>query len=125
MQSAPRAAVGAVGTGVLAGAMRFGALPMAQAAPAIASPPDPGAADLARAAPTSARLGTRSDTNDFATNLNGEGESDIYLADDDHWWDRDHDCHWWDPATGSTATTATSTATTTNGGGGQDRPGRG
>jgi hypothetical protein len=59
VHSAPRAAVGAIGTGVRSGAMRCDALPAAQAAPAIASPTDPVAAGLASAAPTSAR----SDTN--------------------------------------------------------------
>ena len=55
VHSAPRAAFGGLGTGVRSGVMRCRALPAAQAAPAIASPTDLVAADLASAAPTSAR----------------------------------------------------------------------
>lgn len=91
MYTAPCAAVSAVGTGVVSGAMRCGPLSVARAAPAIASLPDPAAAYPASAAPTSARPGVHPDTNDFATGLKGKAKSNIYLAADD-----DCDCHWWD-----------------------------
>jgi len=88
VHSAPRAAVGAVGTGVLAGAMRCGALAVAQAAPAIASPPNPVAADLASAAPTCACI----DTNASPQAAMARAGRGTYLGGDDH--------HWWDPQDG-------------------------
>lgn len=71
---ARRAVAGAVGTGAIAGAMFFGAMPLASAQPAPAPPPNCTAADLAGvasgvSAATSAYLFTHPDVNWFFTSL--------------------------------------------------------
>jgi hypothetical protein len=71
--SVRRATVGAIGAGALAGAMLFGALPSAQAAPAVAT-----------VAPAS--LGTPSDLN----NVVATGWHDTPMPQ--HWW---HHRGWW------------------------------
>ena len=75
VRTARRAVAGAVGTGAIAGAMLFGALPMAMADPAN-NPPNCTAADLAGvasgvSASTSAYLFTHPDVNWFFTGLEG------------------------------------------------------
>jgi hemophore-related protein len=72
-RTARRAVAGAVGTGAIAGAMFFGAMPLAAAQPA---PPNCTAADLAGvasgvSASTSAYLFTHPDVNWFFTSLEG------------------------------------------------------
>jgi heme-binding protein len=73
-RTARRAVAGAVGTGAIAGAMLFGALPLAMAQPD--GPPNCTAADLAGvssgvSAATSAYLFTHPDVNWFFTSLEG------------------------------------------------------
>lgn len=78
-RTARRAVAGAVGTGAIAGAMFFGAMPLASAQPAPPPPPPPPnctAADLAGvasgvSASTSAYLFTHPDVNWFFTSLEG------------------------------------------------------
>jgi len=78
-RTARRAVAGAVGTGAIAGAMFFGAMPLASAQPAPPAPPNPPnctAADLAGvasgvSAATSAYLFTHPDVNNFFTSLEG------------------------------------------------------
>jgi hemophore-related protein len=77
-RSARRAVAGALGTGALAGAMLFGALPSATAD----APPHCTAADLAGvasgvSAATSAYLHTHPDVNFFFTGLEGQHREDI------------------------------------------------
>jgi hemophore-related protein len=72
-RTARRAVAGALGSGAVAGAMLFGALPLASAQPA---PPNCTAADLAGvasgvSASTSAYLFTHPDVNWFFTSLEG------------------------------------------------------
>jgi heme-binding protein len=79
-RSARRAVAGAVGTGAIAGAMLFGALPMASAQPD--APPSCTAADLAGvasgvSAATSAYLFTHPDVNWFFTSLEGQPREEI------------------------------------------------
>ena len=79
-RSARRAVAGAVGTGAIAGAMLFGALPMASAQPD--APPNCTAADLAGvasgvSAATSAYLFTHPDVNWFFTSLEGQPREEI------------------------------------------------
>jgi len=84
-RTARRAVAGAVGTGAIAGAMLFGAVPLA-----MAEPPNCTAADLAGvasgvSASTSAYLFTHPDVNWFFTSLEGlprdqvRGQVDDYL----------------------------------------------
>jgi heme-binding protein len=78
-RNARRAVAGAVGTGALAGAMLFGAIPSAMAQP---EPPNCTAADLAGvaagvSAATSAYLFTHPDVNYFFTSLEGQHRDDI------------------------------------------------
>ena len=78
-RTARRAVAGAVGTGAIAGAMFFGAMPLASAQPAPPPPPPPPnctAADLAGvasgvSAATSAYLFSHPDVNWFFTSLEG------------------------------------------------------
>ncbi len=78
-RAARRAVAGAVGTGGIAGAMFFGAIPAAMAQPA---PPNCTAADLAGvasgvSAATSAYLFTHPDVNYFFTSLEGVPRDEI------------------------------------------------
>ena len=78
-RTARRAVAGALGSGAVAGAMLFGALPMASAQP---EPPNCTAADLAGvasgvSAATSAYLFTHPDVNFFFTSLEGQPREDI------------------------------------------------
>ena len=73
-RTARRAVAGAVGTGAIAGAMFFGAMPLASAQPAPPPPPNCTAADLAGvasgvSAATSAYLFTHPEVNWFFTSL--------------------------------------------------------
>ena len=75
-RNARRAIAGAVGTGAIAGAMLFGALPSALADDPALNPPNCSAADLAGvasgvSASTSAYLFTHPDVNWFFTSLEG------------------------------------------------------
>ena len=75
-RSARRAVAGAVGTGAIAGAMLFGALPSAMADDPALNPPNCTAADLAGvasgvSASTSGYLFTHPDVNWFFTSLEG------------------------------------------------------
>ena len=75
-RTARRAVAGAVGTGAIAGAMLFGALPSAMADDPALNPPNCTAADLAGvasgvSASTSAYLFTHPDVNWFFTSLEG------------------------------------------------------
>lgn len=75
-RSARRAVVGAVGTGAIAGAMLFGAIPSALADDPANNPPNCTAADLAGvaagvSASTSVYLFTHPDVNWFFTSLEG------------------------------------------------------
>ena len=75
-RTARRAVAGAVGTGAIAGAMLFGALPLAMADDPANNPPNCTAADLAGvasgvSAATSAYLFTHPDVNWFFTSLEG------------------------------------------------------
>jgi hemophore-related protein len=77
-RTARRAVAGAVGTGAIAGAMLFGALPMATAD----APPNCTAADLAGvasgvSAATSAYLFTHPDVNWFFTSLEGVPRDEV------------------------------------------------
>ena len=87
-RTARRAVAGAVGTGAIAGAMFFGAMPLASAQPAPPPPPAPAAppnctaADLAGvasgvSAATSAYLFTHPDVNYFFTSLEGLPREEI------------------------------------------------
>src|SRR6478609_10400348 len=83
-RTARRAVAGAVGTGAIAGAMFFGAMPaaMAQPAPAPPNPPNCTAADLAGvaagvSASTSAYLFTHPDVNNFFTSLEGVPREEV------------------------------------------------
>ena len=78
-RTARRAVAGAVGTGAIAGAMFFGAMPLAAAQPA---PPNCTAADLAGvasgvSAATSAYLFTHPDVNWFFTSLEGMPRDEV------------------------------------------------
>jgi heme-binding protein len=78
-RTARRAVAGALGSGAVAGAMLFGALPMASAQP---EPPNCTAADLAGvasgvSAATSAYLFTHPDVNFFFTSLEGQHRDEI------------------------------------------------
>jgi heme-binding protein len=78
-RTARRAVAGALGSGAVAGAMLFGALPSASAQP---EPPNCTAADLAGvasgvSAATSAYLFTHPDVNFFFTSLEGQHRDDI------------------------------------------------
>ena len=78
-RTARRAVAGALGSGAVAGAMLFGALPIASAQP---EPPNCTAADLAGvasgvSAATSAYLFTHPDVNFFFTSLEGQHRDDI------------------------------------------------
>jgi hemophore-related protein len=75
-RTARRAVAGVVGTGAIAGAMLFGALPSAMADDPANNPPNCTAADLAGvasgvSASTSAYLFTHPDVNSFFTSLEG------------------------------------------------------
>src|SRR3954452_7921672 len=75
-RTARRAVAGVVGTGAIAGAMLFGALPSAMADDPATNPPNCTAADLAGvasgvSASTSAYLFTHPDVNWFFTSLEG------------------------------------------------------
>ena len=77
-RTARRAVAGAIGTGALAGAMLFGALPTALAD----EPPNCTAADLAGvasgvSASTSAYLFTHPDVNFFFTSLEGKSRDEV------------------------------------------------
>ncbi len=81
-RTARRAVAGAVGTGAIAGAMLFGALPSAMADDPAKNPPNCTAADLAGvasgvSAATSAYLFTHPDVNWFFTSLEGEPRDQI------------------------------------------------
>lgn len=81
-RAARRAVAGAVGTGGIAGAMFFGAMPAAMAQPAPPQPPNCTAADLAGvaagvSAATSAYLFTHPDVNFFFTSLEGVPRDEI------------------------------------------------
>ena len=81
-RTARRAVAGAVGTGAIAGAMLFGALPSAMADDPALNPPNCTAADLAGvasgvSAATSAYLFTHPDVNWFFTSLEGQPREDI------------------------------------------------
>lgn len=83
-RTARRAVAGAVGTGALAGAMLFGALPTATA-----EPPNCTAADLAGvasgvSASTSAYLFTHPDVNYFFTGLEGKNRDEIRTEVDNY-----------------------------------------
>src|SRR5262245_35808919 len=76
-RTARRAVAGAIGTGALAGAMLFGALPSA-----LAEPPNCTAADLAGVAAgvssaTSGYLFTHPDVNYFFTSLEGKSRDQV------------------------------------------------
>ena len=78
-RTARRAVAGAVGTGAIAGAMLFGAMPLASAQD---GPPNCTAADLAGvasgvSASTSAYLFTHPDVNWFFTSLEGVPRDDV------------------------------------------------
>jgi heme-binding protein len=78
-RTARRAVAGALGSGAVAGAMLFGALPTASAQP---EPPNCTAADLAGvasgvSAATSAYLFTHPDVNFFFTSLEGQHRDEI------------------------------------------------
>jgi heme-binding protein len=78
-RTARRAVAGALGSGAVAGAMLFGALPMASAQP---EPPNCTAADLAGvasgvSAATSAYLFTHPGVNFFFTSLEGQHRDEI------------------------------------------------
>ena len=78
-RTARRAVAGALGSGVVAGAMLFGVLPSASAQP---EPPNCTAADLAGvasgvSAATSAYLFTHPDVNWFFTSLEGQDRENI------------------------------------------------
>jgi heme-binding protein len=78
-RTARRAVAGALGSGAVAGAMLFGALPMASGQP---EPPNCTAADLAGvasgvSAATSAYLFTHPDVNFFFTSLEGQHRDEI------------------------------------------------
>jgi len=78
-RTARRVVAGTVGTGAIAGAMLFGAIPSAMAQP---EPPNCTAADLAGvaagvSAATSAYLFTHPDVNWFFTSLEGQSRDDI------------------------------------------------
>jgi hemophore-related protein len=78
-RTARRAVAGALGSGAVAGAMLFGALPVASAQP---EPPNCTAADLAGvasgvSAATSAYLFTHPDVNFFFTSLEGQHRDEI------------------------------------------------
>jgi heme-binding protein len=80
-RTARRAVAGALGSGAVAGAMLFGALPLASAQPAD-GPPNCTAADLAGvasgvSASTSAYLFTHPDVNWFFTSLEGKPREEI------------------------------------------------
>src|SRR6476620_9530042 len=84
-RTARRAVAGAVGTGAIAGAMLFGALPSAMADDPANNPPNCTAADLAGvssgvSASTSAYLFTHPDVNWFFTSL--EGQPRYQIRDD-------------------------------------------
>ena len=86
-RTARRAVAGAVGTGTLAGAMLFGALPTAMAQPD--TPPNCTAADLAGvasgvSASTSAYLFTHPDVNWFFTSLEGLPRDEVRTQVDDY-----------------------------------------
>ncbi|MBY0291228.1 MAG: heme-binding protein [Mycobacteriaceae bacterium] len=83
-RTARRAVAGAVGTGAIAGAMFFGAVPLASAQPAPPPPPPPNctAADLAGvasgvSAATSAYLFSHPDVNWFFTSLEGVPRDEV------------------------------------------------
>ena len=81
-RTARRAVAGAVGTGAIAGAMFFGAMPLAAAQPAPPPPPNCTAADLAGvasgvSAATSAYLFTHPDVNWFFTSLEGVPRDEV------------------------------------------------
>ena len=87
-RTARRAVAGAVGTGAIAGAMLFGALPTAMAQPAD-NPPNCTAADLAGvasgvSASTSAYLFTHPDVNWFFTSLEGLPRDEVRTRVDDY-----------------------------------------
>jgi len=90
--TARRAVAGTVGAGAIAGAMLFGALPLAMADDPANNPPNCTAADLAGvaagvSAATSAYLFTHPDVNWFFTSLEGLPRDEVrtevqdYLAD--------------------------------------------
>jgi heme-binding protein len=79
---ARRAVAGAIGTGAIAGAMLFGALPSAMADDPALNPPNCSAADLAGvasgvSAATSTYLFTHPDVNWFFTSLEGQPRDQI------------------------------------------------
>ena len=81
-RTARRAVAGVVGTGAIAGAMLFGALPSAMADDPALNPPGCTAADLAGvssgvSASTSAYLFAHPDVNWFFTSLEGQPREDI------------------------------------------------
>ena len=81
-RSARRTVAGAIGTGAIAGAMLFGALPSAMADDPALNPPNCTAADLAGvasgvSAATSTYLFTHPDVNWFFTSLEGQPREDI------------------------------------------------
>jgi hemophore-related protein len=81
-RTARRAVAGAVGTGAIAGAMLFGALPSAMADDPALNPPNCSAADLAGvasgvSAATSTYLFTHPDVNWFFTSLEGQPRDQI------------------------------------------------
>jgi heme-binding protein len=81
-RTARRAVAGAVGTGAIAGAMLFGALPSAMADDPALNPPNCSAADLAGVASgvsagTSTYLFTHPDVNWFFTSLEGQPRDQI------------------------------------------------
>src|SRR6476660_1641366 len=81
-RSARRAVAGAVGTGAIAGAMLFGALPSAMADDPALNPPNCTAADLAGVASgvsagTSVYLFTHPDVNWFFTSLEGKPRDEV------------------------------------------------
>src|SRR6476661_6087325 len=86
-RSARRAVAGAVGTGAIAGAMLFGALPSAMADDPALNPPNCTAADLAGvasgvSASTSAYLFTHPDVNNFFTGLEGKNRDEVRVEVD-------------------------------------------
>src|SRR3954454_22128097 len=88
-RSARRAVAGAVGTGAIAGAMLFGALPSAMADDPALNPPNCTAADLAGvasgvSASTSAYLFTHPQVNDFFTGLHGVPHSEVQAKIDEY-----------------------------------------
>jgi heme-binding protein len=91
-RSARRAVAGAVGTGAVAGAMFFGAMPLATAQPAPPPPPPPPnctAADLAGvasgvSAATSAYLFSHPDVNWFFTSLEGLPREEVRIKVQDY-----------------------------------------